>query len=160
MEYLYLANPTDAVAEPYNVQLGLLRLIKAHDKLEAEFWKKRNGTIVYPDNDSIQTLEERWKDDTSVIVRLVEGAPVGFIQFDKSIENGGIKWLNIHSLYVHPDDRRKGYGKGLMNQVRMLAKWSSVDQLCLSVHALNKSAQLFYKSEGFVDQTRFYCFKL
>ncbi|MEE8076803.1 MAG: ribosomal protein S18-alanine N-acetyltransferase [Candidatus Binatia bacterium] len=60
--------------------------------------------------------------------------------------------LDIHNLAVHPTCRRQGVGRSLLSMTIEKAKNQGLTQVTLEVRKSNESAQLLYRSLGFVAQ--------
>jgi len=58
-------------------------------------------------------------------------------------------WINY--LAVHPDHRRKGYGKEIMYAVEERLKGKGCSKINLQVRSTNIKVISFYKSIGFLD---------
>lgn len=74
------------------------------------------------------------------------GTPLGYIVFRLILDE-----LYILKITVHPDMRRKGLGKRLLDQTLAFARRKRVRQITLDVRADNQSAISFYKSFGFIS---------
>lgn len=129
------------------------------DKNEATLWKSRSNLDILTDEMKTEKLIDRWTDQTNILLAVSKEEVVGFVKYTQSIANSSINWMSISYLYIKRAYRRNGYGKALLNQVRMFAKHLAVDQVSLSVHLYNTSTQKFYESQGFLEQTKYMCVK-
>lgn len=57
--------------------------------------------------------------------------------------------IDIHNLAVHPDYRRQGFGKTLLEAVVGEARRCGVERITLEVRKSNEAAQRLYQSLGF-----------
>lgn len=64
-------------------------------------------------------FEQKSVDDgKNVIIHLYKGAqPIGYVGYKKMPLLPLLPWYYIHSLYVYPENRRKGYGGILLLQI-------------------------------------------
>lgn len=81
------------------------------------------------------------------LLGMINGKPVGYV----------IYWLlpseiDIHNLAVHPDHRRQGIGRSLLQAVVDEAKHERRSRITLEVRKSNAAAQRLYESAGFVSQ--------
>lgn len=157
MEFVLLLGPEDPEAVKYEKEL--LEMFHVMDKKEATFWKSRSNLDIFTDEMKTERLVDRWIDQTNILLLIVKGEVLGFVEYTQPIANGSVNWMSICYLYVKRQARRLGYGKALLNQVRMFAKHLAVEQVSLSVHIYNTSAQKFYESQGFLEQTKYMCAK-
>jgi ribosomal protein S18 acetylase RimI-like enzyme len=67
----------------------------------------------------------------------------------------------IYGLGVHPDERRKGYGRIILDIAANDARSHGLDYLCLDVDSENPPALRLYQSYGFVNEsvTNYYAFE-
>jgi len=79
------------------------------------------------------------------ILAVVDGKPVGYIIY--WIVSGEI---DIHNLAVHPDFRRRGLGRALLDGVTSEARRQGLTRVTLEVRKSNEPAQKLYHSMGFV----------
>jgi [ribosomal protein S18]-alanine N-acetyltransferase len=59
--------------------------------------------------------------------------------------------VDIHNLAVHPDHRRKGIGRFLLNTMIHTAKKRGFKRIILEVRKSNRPAQRLYQSLGFIQ---------
>ena len=74
----------------------------------------------------------------------VEGRIVGYVLFWLLSEE-----VDIHNIAVHPEFRRHGIGRGLLEQVVAAARHQKYTRVTLDVRRSNTHAQRLYKSFGF-----------
>jgi ribosomal protein S18 acetylase RimI-like enzyme len=90
-----------------------------------------------------------------VIIALDGGAPVGYavVGFSYDLEFGGRDgWLT--ELYLCPDARGRGLGRGFVDAVADVARAHGVRALHLSVRPENAPALALYRKSGFRPWTR------
>ena len=74
----------------------------------------------------------------------VDGRIVGYVLFWLLSEE-----VDIHNIAVHPDFRRHGVGRHLLEQVVAQARLQKCIRVTLDVRRSNTSAQSLYRSFGF-----------
>ena len=90
-------------------------------------------------------LDELQVDCARSILAEVEGRIVGYVLFWFLPEE-----VDIHNIAVHPDFRRKGIGRLLLEQVVDAARRQERLRVTLDVRFSNAPAQNLYRSFGFV----------
>jgi ribosomal-protein-alanine N-acetyltransferase len=90
-------------------------------------------------------LDELQVDCARSILAEVEGRIVGYVLFWFLPEE-----VDIHNIAVHPDFRRQGIGRLLLEQVVDAARRQERLRVTLDVRFSNASAQNLYRSFGFV----------
>jgi [ribosomal protein S18]-alanine N-acetyltransferase len=90
-------------------------------------------------------LEELQVECARSILAEVDGRIVGYVLFWFLPEE-----LDIHNIAVHPDFRRHGVGRLLLQQVVAAARLQGLIRVTLDVRRSNASAQSLYRSLGFV----------
>lgn len=90
-------------------------------------------------------LDELQVDCARSILAEVEGRIVGYVLFWFLPEE-----VDIHNIAVHPDFRRKGIGRLLLEQVVDSARRQERLRVTLDVRFSNAPAQNLYRSFGFV----------
>jgi ribosomal-protein-alanine N-acetyltransferase len=78
-------------------------------------------------------------------------------EIDRRIVGYVLFWLladevDIHNIAVHPDFRRRGLGRLLLDQVVAAARAHDAVRVTLDVRCSNTSAQRLYQTFGFVLQ--------
>ncbi|MGM9552095.1 MAG: ribosomal protein S18-alanine N-acetyltransferase [Clostridia bacterium] len=91
-----------------------------------------------------ETMISDLKRESYYCYGLFDGDFVAFLCYEKVLDEG-----QIISVAVHPDYRRKGYGKELFERVIEIAKNDSVKFFTLEVRANNYPAIALYESLGF-----------
>ena len=90
-------------------------------------------------------LDELQVDCAHSILAEVDGRIVGYVLFWILAEE-----VDIHNIAVHPDFRRQGIGRLLLEQVVAAARRQERLRVTLDVRCSNASAQSLYLSLGFV----------
>lgn len=90
-------------------------------------------------------LDELQVDCARSILAEVEGRIVGYVLFWFLPEE-----VDIHNIAVHPDFRRQGIGRLLLEQVVAAARRQDRLRVTLDVRFSNAPAQNLYRSFGFV----------
>lgn len=90
-------------------------------------------------------LDELHVDCARSILAEVEGRIVGYVLFWFLPEE-----VDIHNIAVHPDFRRQGIGRLLLEQVIDAARRQERLRVTLDVRCSNAPAQNLYRSFGFV----------
>ena len=81
-----------------------------------------------------------------ITARITQNLNVVFLSKDKICRVG--------TIVVSKEHRSKGIGKSLMEKVEIWAKNSGAKEIRLEVMEFNRSAQAFYKSDGYDIQSR------
>lgn len=63
-------------------------------------------------------------------------------------------WTDMMNVAVHPDHRRRGVGRALIEELIRLLKEQGSEQLTLEVRASNESARALYAGLGFTEVGR------
>jgi [ribosomal protein S18]-alanine N-acetyltransferase len=92
-------------------------------------------------------LDELQVDCARSILAEVEGRIVGYVLFWFLVEE-----VDIHNIAVHPDFRRQGIGRLLLEEVVAAARREKRLRVTLDVRFSNASAQNLYRSFGFVTR--------
>ena len=92
-------------------------------------------------------LDELKVDCARSILVEVEGRIVGYVLFWFLPEE-----VDIHNIAVHPDFRRQGIGRLLLEQVVAAARHQDRVRVTLDVRFSNAPAQKLYRSFGFVTR--------
>ena len=92
-------------------------------------------------------LDELKVDCARSILAEMEGRIVGYVLFWFLPEE-----VDIHNIAVHPDFRRQGIGRLLLEQVVAAARHQDRVRVTLDVRFSNAPAQNLYRSFGFVPR--------
>jgi [ribosomal protein S18]-alanine N-acetyltransferase len=92
-------------------------------------------------------LDELKVDCARSILAEMEGRIVGYVLFWFLTEE-----VDIHNIAVHPDFRRQGIGRLLLEQVVAAARCQDRLRVTLDVRFSNAPAQNLYRSFGFITQ--------
>lgn len=91
-----------------------------------------------------ETLKKGLSSANAYYYALFDSAMAAFMSYEKVLDEG-----QIISVAVHPDKRRKGYGRALLNEVIKKAKDDGINFFTLEVRCDNKAAIMLYESVGF-----------
>lgn len=92
-----------------------------------------------------ETVKKGLREEKSFYYALFDnGRAVAFMCYEKVFEEA-----QIISVAVHPDMRKKGYGKKLFEKVIECSKKDGVELFTLEVRGDNTAATALYKSMGF-----------
>lgn len=89
-------------------------------------------------------LEELQVECARSVLAEMEGRIVGYVLFWLLSED-----VDIHNIAVHPEFRRHGIGRGLLEQVVAAARHREYTRVTLDVRRSNAPAQRLYESFGF-----------
>jgi ribosomal-protein-alanine N-acetyltransferase len=89
-------------------------------------------------------LEELQVECARSVLAEIDGRIVGYVLFWLLSEE-----VDIHNIAVHPDFRRQGVGRRLLEQVVAAARGQQCIRVTLDVRRSNSAAQNLYRSLGF-----------
>jgi ribosomal protein S18 acetylase RimI-like enzyme len=88
----------------------------------------------------------------------VEGRLVGYALFQIAFESGwAALGLHLSDLWVEPEQRRRGLGRGLVAAVAAKARRRGAGYLWWAVKPWNEPARAFYRSLGAVEEPVIAC---
>ncbi len=103
-------------------------------------------------------IQKRLENRDSVIFLALArtSVPVGFTQLYPSLGSlsGKRIWI-LNDLFVHPDERKRGWGKALLSAAKEFALSTGAAQLQLCTEKTNTTAQALYASEGYQFDSEF-----
>jgi len=106
--------------------------------------------ICFNDPWSAKSIESELKNDLSLwVVALDADKVVGYVG-SQSV----LGWADMMNLAVDPSYRKKGIGKGLVNELIAKLKENKVTCLTLEVRVSNEPAISLYRSLGFTQVGR------
>ncbi len=120
--------------------------------------------IFYHKNSDIPAAEkfltERIKNnDSEIFVAEYEGKLIGFVQLYPLFSSTRMKryWL-LNDLYVHENQRGKGYSKDLIEEAKQMAKSTDACGILLETGKSNDIGNKLYPACGFkiYDEVNFY----
>ncbi len=135
----------------------------------AQSWKKAyKGLINQNYLDSLKydfwvpLFEKSLKDGgpLKLIAATEKGRIIGALSYQKSQDKEFTGYLEIVSLYIHPEFFNKGYGGTLINSIKSMAEKEKNKGLFLWVMTENKNARAFYEKSGFMPLNDFISFKI
>ena len=96
---------------------------------------------------SLESLELMLTDQASALVALEDGRVLGYVGMMCVLDEG-----QIINVAVHPDARRRGVGRTLMQAAQAYAKERGIAFLSLEVRESNIAARSLYSSLGWEEQ--------
>jgi ribosomal-protein-alanine N-acetyltransferase len=96
---------------------------------------------------SAESLELMLTEQASALVALEDGKVIGYVGMMCVLEEG-----QIINVAVHPDARRRGVGRALMQAAEAYAKERGIVFLSLEVRESNIAARSMYSSLGWIEQ--------
>lgn len=96
---------------------------------------------------SLESLELMLTEQASALVALEDGRVLGYVGMMCVLDEG-----QIINLAVHPDARRRGVGRTLMEAAQTYAKERGIVFLSLEVRESNIAARSLYSSLGWEEQ--------
>lgn len=96
---------------------------------------------------SVESLELMLTDQASALVALEDGRVLGYVGMMCVLDEG-----QIINVAVHPDARRCGVGRSLMQAAEAYAKERGIVFLSLEVRESNIAARSMYSSLGWEEQ--------
>ena len=96
---------------------------------------------------SLESLELMLTEQASALVALEDGRVLGYVGMMCVLDEG-----QIINVAVHPDARRRGVGRSLMQAAEAYAKERGIVFLSLEVRESNIAARSMYSSLGWEEQ--------
>ena len=96
---------------------------------------------------SLESLELMLTEQASALVALEDGRVLGYVGMMCVLDEG-----QIINVAVHPDARRRGVGRRLMEAAQTYAKERGIVFLSLEVRESNIAARSLYSSLGWEEQ--------
>ncbi|MBQ3099789.1 MAG: ribosomal protein S18-alanine N-acetyltransferase [Clostridia bacterium] len=101
--------------------------------------------LCFSDPYSKKTLETSVDSQRDVsFVCICADKAVGYAEFGDFIDT-----LSVNRIATHPDHRKKGIARSLLNKAVETAKCKNIGELSLEVRASNSAARSLYESFGF-----------
>ena len=107
-------------------------------------------------------IRQRLELQDSVILLAVDGDnPLGITQLYPSFSSVSMRriWI-LNDLFVHPDARKQGVGRLLLEQAKQFGIEHGARRLELATEITNTSAQSLYESLGWQRDAEFYHYSL
>lgn len=108
-------------------------------------------------------IRQRLELQDSVILLAVDDDDnyLGFTQLYPSFSSVSMRriWI-LNDLYVHPDARKMGVGRFLLEQAKQFGIEHGALRLELATEIINTSAQSLYESLGWLQDEEFYHYSL
>lgn len=107
-----------------------------------------------------QWLREQQKNNFPVFAALLNERVVGFASYGKFRMKQGYKYTVEHSVYIHPDFRKRGIGKKLLAQIIEAACENNMHSLIGGIDASNTESikfheQFHFKEAGHLHQVAY-----
>jgi diamine N-acetyltransferase len=126
-----------------------------HIKLYPEYFKEYNfrdiktffQKIIDKDNFIFLLLEE---DDKSLGYAWIE-----LRNYPENAFKRAYKSLHVHQISIVDNQRNKGYGSKLMNEIENIARQNNINKIELDYWFTNDIAKNFYKKNNFVTYREF-----
>ena len=100
-------------------------------------------------------FEEKQSKNLPVLVACIENRVVGFASYGPFRAWPAYKYTAEHMVYVHPDFRRLGIARKLMEEIISLAQKNQLHVLIAGVDSDNDISIQLHKSLGFTEVARF-----
>lgn len=99
--------------------------------------------------------------DSVILLAMNDDQAAGFVQLYPSFSSVSMRriWI-LNDLFVHPDARKQGVGRFLLEQAAQFGIDHNALRLELSTEMDNTSAQALYDSLGWVKDEAFYHYSL
>lgn len=102
--------------------------------------------LSFPDHLKKETLKKGLETKEAYYYGLFEEALIAFLCYEKVLDEG-----QIISVAVHPEKRKKGYGRMLFNEVIKNARAEGINVFTLEVRQDNEAAIKLYKALDFKE---------
>ncbi len=124
----------------------LVALIKEFNKDQLMYFRK----AFKVDTDDWSPTENWFVtglDNGFYLIPMVGGRPAGMLNGEFS-NDGGVKYLDINTVFVLPQYQRRGIGRTMFLQAKEMGKAEGREIIFLTVYANNPNAVKFYESVG------------
>jgi ribosomal protein S18 acetylase RimI-like enzyme len=119
--------------------------VKADTDAVIDLWKLAD--LTHPNNDPSLDIKRKMNDSPWGFLVAMDGKTIiGSIMVGYDGHRG---WINY--LACHPNHRRRGVAKSLMNEAKKLLIERGCPKINLQVRSGNESAVKFYESIGYLD---------
>ena len=119
--------------------------VEADTDAVIDLWQLAN--LTHPNNDSALDIRRKMNDSPWGFLVAMDGKTIiGSIMVGYDGHRG---WINY--LACHPNHRRHGVAKSLMNEAKKLLLERGCPKINLQVRSGNESAVKFYESIGYLD---------
>lgn len=128
--------------------------------------RRENGIAVIKSDPFIDDWSE---DDYKILIRclkntlktggfvygaFINGALKGFVSVESELFGGDNRYLDLSSIHISEDMRRKGIGKTLFTAAKEWAREKGAKKLYISAHSAVET-QAFYKSMGCTEAAEY-----
>ncbi|MEO9852569.1 MAG: GNAT family N-acetyltransferase [Reichenbachiella sp.] len=76
------------------------------------------------------------------------------------LHHGGQKIAEIQEMYVNPESRKNGIGKGLVDELKRIAKLKEIEQLEVTSNNKRGDTHRFYEREKFVQSHKKFTYRI
>ena len=119
--------------------------VEADTDAVIDLWQLAN--LTHPNNDSALDIKRKMNDSPWGFLVAMDGKTIiGSIMVGYDGHRG---WINY--LACHPNYRRRGVAKSLMNEAKKLLLERGCPKINLQVRSGNEAAVKFYESIGYLD---------
>lgn len=113
-------------------------------------------TAVYDYNPHTLEMRKQWfqeqqKNDFPVFIAQIENTVAGFASYGKFRMKAAYKYTVEHSVYIHPDFRKKGIGKMLLEKIISAAREQNMHSLIGGIDADNIVSLRLHERFGFKE---------
>jgi ribosomal-protein-alanine N-acetyltransferase len=124
-----------------DLERDMIRPLTPEDAARIAEIHKQSFPVSWPENEMLEHIQK----DLCLGVYLHEGAPLeAFILVQTALDQA-----DVLTIATHPDHRRKGHAKTLLNAAEMKLKDRNISSLYLDVSEKNEGALALYRHCGF-----------
>lgn len=100
--------------------------------------------------------------DHIYLIAEMNDKPVGYLSCHSQLllHHGGRKIAEIQEMYVNPESRKNGIGKGLVDELKRIAKLKEVEQLEVTSNNKRGDTHRFYEREKFVQSHKKFTYRI
>ncbi|MEP4091766.1 GNAT family N-acetyltransferase, partial [Reichenbachiella sp.] len=100
--------------------------------------------------------------DHIYLIAEMNDEPVGYLSCHSQLllHHGGQKIAEIQEMYVNPESRKNGIGKGLVDELKRIAKLKEVEQLEVTSNNKRGDTHRFYEREKFVQSHKKFTYRI
>ncbi|MEO9804225.1 MAG: GNAT family N-acetyltransferase [Reichenbachiella sp.] len=100
--------------------------------------------------------------DHIYLIAEMNDEPVGYLSCHSQLllHHGGQKIAEIQEMYVNPESRKNGIGKGLVDELKRIAKLKEIEQLEVTSNNKRGDTHRFYEREKFVQSHKKFTYRI